>query len=100
MRVNSALAPFRYSRRTGTLAKRSVTIDARALRGGDRFDRAGRLSVRDDARTDLLAGCPRVQLEIRDGRDRRQSFAAKAERCNRLEILRARELAGRMAPHG
>ena len=100
MRVNSALALLRYSRRTGTLAKSSVTTMRVPGRCGDRFDRQRFLGVRDDARADLFDRVREMQLEPRDRRDRSEPFAAKSERRNRFQIVRLRELARGVTPHG
>ena len=82
------------------IEKEVFHLDRRAEARADVLDFRW-LAARDlDGRTEVRAHRPRLHGKARDRRNRRQGFAAEAERANRLEVASLLNLARRMAEDG
>ena len=81
----------------GRIEKEVLDLDRRAEARAGRVD-VGCLAARDgDLRAEVSALRPRFHRKARNGGNRRQRFAAEAERANRLEVVSRADLARRMA---
>ncbi len=81
----------------GHVVEQVTHLDARALRVRGGPDGPALAALDDELRAARGIGGARDHAHARDGAYRRQRLAAKPEGRDRLEVLEARDLAGRMA---
>ena len=98
MRLNSAPAE-RSTRGEPARFRTALGSNARSAWRGGRLYGAYLLCVRLHARSDRSVRLPRNDFGPGDGSDRRQAFAAKAQRRNGFQLTGAPKLAGRVAAY-
>ena len=96
MAVASALSRFINFKR-GRVVEEVAHDDARAFGAARILDRAGDAALQVELCSAERAALARENVEPRNGRDRRERLAAKAQRADGGQILRRAQLARRVA---